>query len=157
MQGVLPQGPLPLLEPVQGFLTMGVKINRNFQFRDLIKGLTSEAMMKQEGKRLADDIERRTLSGRDENNRGFTPYSADYAKRKGSKKVNLTASGAMFDDFGVVRSTRSAFSLGFRSQQSQKKAVWHDTGAGSLPERHFLGVPESWIRGLMQRLRARVR
>ena len=58
----------------------------------------------------------------------------------------------MFADFGVVQVSRNGLKLGFRTNRSATLAEYHETGAGRLPVRRFLGVPKSWIAELVKRL-----
>ena len=128
-------------------------VKRNFKFVDLIKMDNPQTVMREAGERLAVQLENRTLSGRDENNRAFKRYSPEYQRRAkfGRSTVDLhgAPTSAMWSDFGVVRAHRTGFALGFRSDKSALKAIWHEGGTTrGLPVRKFLGVPESWITSL---------
>jgi len=124
-----------------------MRLTRNFKFVDLIKIDGGSSVLREAGERLAVKVENRTMSGIDEDGRSFAPYSPAYAKRKLSRTVNLHGEPRpqMFADFGTTRATATGFTIGFRSAESQKKALIHQTGAGSMPERRFMGVPANWI------------
>src|SRR5688572_13612575 len=102
--------------------------------------------MQKTGTDLRNRIVARTLSGRDEDNRRFTPYSPMYRRIKGSSLVNLRLSGRMHDDLTVLRASRTGFLIGYRSQRSEQIALDHESGKGRLPVRRHLGVPITWVR-----------
>ena len=145
-----------------------LRVRRNFRFSDLIDQRGSADVMREAGLRLAVKIENRTMSGLDERGRRFAPYSPAY--RKGVKRggvvrfasksigpVDLHLTGQMFRDFDVVQVTAKSVGLGFRGSESGKKADWHESGAGRLPVRKFLGVPDVWVADLVQFISRKLR
>src|SRR4029077_757463 len=93
-------------------------VTANFKpLRDL--KLTDRALMREVGLLARERIVRRTISGLDENERGFTPYSRDYAARKaaelGGGGVNLQVSGAMLNAIVISEVTEDSVTLSFSS------------------------------------------
>jgi hypothetical protein len=144
-----------------------IKVSRNFKVEDLVRDLQpTESELRREGEALVDRVKQRTLSGRDENNRAFEPYApatvAGHGQRRGrggrfvSKTlVTLKDTGEMLDDLQVVKVTRKGFGLGFRTKRSEKLAEYHESGAGDLPVRKFLGIPNAWVDEMMAKLQRR--
>jgi hypothetical protein len=81
--------------------------------------MSSRELMKDVGLLARERVIRRTLSGRDENDASFQPYSALYALRKaqetGSSSVNLQLSGAMLNAIVITELTDTSVTLGFSS------------------------------------------
>jgi len=74
----------------------------------------------------------------------FRPYSKatrkDRAKRgRQISFVDLTDSGRMFRSL-TFKVTRSKGTLFFRRQEENKKAFFHDTGHGKMPQRPFFAI-----------------
>jgi hypothetical protein len=136
-----------------------VRVRSNFKFADITKQAATASTMREEGERLAVEIENRTLSGVDEDRRKFAPYSPEYQRREkfGSSTVDLHRTGRMFSDFGVVKANRNGFSLGFRTSKSDQIASYHDEGTKNMPQRKFIGVPASWVTALLRRIRERIK
>jgi hypothetical protein len=94
----------PPREELRTLLTVAVQVTRNFGPLDQIQLLT-EADWGRVGRLARERIVRRTLSGRDENDNAFAPYSPEYAKQlakvgQGSG-VDLQLSGAMLNAIQV--------------------------------------------------------
>jgi hypothetical protein len=136
------------------------KVTRNFRFADILKDVEpTESDMRRAGEDLADQIRERTTQGLDEDRRKFAPYAASTLARSAKRSntrgpiVDLSDTGQMMADLGVVRASRKGFGLGFRTRRSEKLADFHTSGAGRLPVRRFLGIPQSWINDLIRRLK----
>ena len=74
----------------------------------------------------------------------FKDYSKGYKnskeyKKKKNKFVDLTLSGRMYRSL-TFKATRNKSSLFFRRQEEDKKAFWHDTGVGKMPQRPFFAI-----------------
>jgi hypothetical protein len=79
--------------------------------------LTDRALMREVGLLARERVIRRTLSGVDEDDQAFAPYSLGYAKAKaatlGSARVNLQVSGAMLNAIQIIEVTDTSVTLGF--------------------------------------------
>lgn len=95
---------------------MKVVVVRNFPPLDKLK-LTGRALMREVGLIARERIYRRTISGKDERDESFRPYSPAYAQRKsrelGSTTVTLQASGAMLNAMRVTRVTDTEVDIEF--------------------------------------------
>lgn len=97
----------------------GITVTRNFG--DLRKLLpVGEGLMREIGDFATNRIRRRTEQGIDQHERPFVPLSSGYAKQKakalGHSRADLTVSGRMLNDMGVVAATDRAVEISFRSQ-----------------------------------------
>jgi hypothetical protein len=81
--------------------------------------LSSRELMKEIGLLARERIVRRTVSGRDERDAAFRPYSPGYAERKarevGAGGVDLQLSGGMLNAITIVNLTDDSVTLGFSS------------------------------------------
>jgi len=105
-----------------------------------------DAIKREFGNRVIDEIKDRTLGGKDKNDNGFTPYSKAYKQSlefkvfgKGSKP-NLKLTGQMQASINVVGTTSTTVSIGFISKEQEDKATGHINGSGPLPVRDFWGI-----------------
>ena len=88
----------------------------------------------------------------------FRPYSKatrkDRAKRgRQISFVDLTDSGRMFRSL-TFKATRNKSTLFFRRQEENKKAFFHDSGHGKMPQRPFFAIgrrDEDKIRSIFNR------
>lgn len=80
---------------------------------------------------LAQQIVKRTRSGKDKNLKAFKPYTPNYTKAKKSSKVDLYASGYMLGQLGP----KSQDTIGFKSSIAQERARYNQ-GMG----RQFMGL-----------------
>ena len=74
----------------------------------------------------------------------FRPYSKRTRKDRAERGrqisfVDLTDSGRMFRSL-TFKVTRSKGTLFFRRQEENKKAFFHDTGHGKMPQRPFFAI-----------------
>ena len=89
-------------------------------------------------------ITEKTQKGKMPDGGRFRPYSKrtkkDRAKRgRQISFVDLTDSGRMFRSL-TSKITRSKGTLFFRRQEENKKAYFHDTGHGKMPQRPFFAI-----------------
>ncbi len=97
----------------------GVRVTRTFgDLRDLLpKG---EALMQEIGDFATNRIRLRTERGVDKHETAFRPLSPGYAAQKqkalGHSRADLTVSGRMLNDMGVVAVTDTSVEISFRSQ-----------------------------------------
>lgn len=97
---------------------MAVTITRNFGPLANIP-LTSKALMREVGLLARERIIRRTLSGRDQNDAPFHPYSPEYRATKakelgGGGTVNLQVSGRMLQGLVLSEITETSVTLEFK-------------------------------------------
>lgn len=95
---------------------MGVSVTKNFNLKTL--ELTDRQLMREVGLLARERIYSRTISGRDEDNQPFRPYSADYKATKQrelgkSSPVNLQLSGGMLNALTILAVTDDSVTLGF--------------------------------------------
>lgn len=81
----------------------------------------------------------RTLSGQDENNRPFVPYSEKYAKEEGKTIVNLQRTGEMLNAMTQKVLTGNKGIIFFNTSDAKTKAFKHQHGVG-VPQRKFFGI-----------------
>lgn len=98
---------------------MGVTVTRSFgDLRDVLP--ESSGLMREVGDFATRRIRTRTERGLDKNDTPFTPLSEGYAKQKqkelGHSRADLTVSGRMLNDMGVVAVTEKSVEISFRSQ-----------------------------------------
>jgi hypothetical protein len=134
-----------------------VTVRRNFSFEKIVKEAVPNGVMREAAHALAQRIERRALSGLDENNRRFAPYAPSTRERGGKSTVDLHDTGQMFRDLQPVKVTRTAFGLGFRTERSERLAIWHESGAGTLPVRKFMGVPAVWVGDIVRFIQSKLK
>jgi hypothetical protein len=106
------------------------------------------------GKDVIDFIRERSQSGVGVRKRGsgfqtydFPDYSDDYAKRKGSTRVDLTLSEQMLDEIEVLKVSKDSITIGFRAGTDvNAKAEGNQTGSygrdrpNPRKARRFLGI-----------------
>lgn len=126
--------------------------------------LTSEAFKREFGLRVIEAIVDRTQSGKDKNGSRFAAYSKAYKESLQfqlygkDNGVNLTLSGEMLSNMGVVKTTTTTVSINFLSSGQGEKAHGHINGTRSkkgkkqLPQRDFFGLPEEQQAKIMKDL-----
>jgi hypothetical protein len=114
-------------------------------------------------------IDRRTAVGKDAEGKKFAPYSPGYSaakarsisSRRGKRQktragksglgryglgagrmivVDLTASGRMMSSLASHALDVATSEVYFSASSEAQKAYWHQTGAGKLPIRRFMGL-----------------
>jgi hypothetical protein len=133
--------------------------SRTFRFRDI--KFVDRSTMREVGNTIAVRIVNRTLSGKDENNRRFIPYSERYRRRKKTygrtDVVDLHESGDMLNDLGPTEVTDAKVRVGFTDPDMEYLAKCHDQGRGNNPERRFMGIPEAWVRDIVAMIKERIK
>lgn len=108
------------------------------QIRAILNHLESSEPMQKICEDVKERVLKRTAASRDYRNRKFTPYSAKYARRKGSTKVDLRVTGEMLDSIkaralnprrGIIEVTAK-----------QLIANIHAQGIGKQPQRDFFDI-----------------
>jgi len=98
---------------------MSARLTKNFgRLADEVD-FSSAELMRELGLLARERIIRRTLSGKDEDDRSFQSYSPGYARRKsqelgGGTGVNLQVSGEMLRGITITRLERNLVELGFK-------------------------------------------
>lgn len=98
---------------------MGVTVQRSFgDLRELLPG--GQSLMQEVGDFATRLIRTRTEQERDKDGNPFHPLSTRYALQKvkalGNARADLTVSGRMLNDMGVVGVTDTSVEISFRSQ-----------------------------------------
>jgi len=103
-------------------------------------------------------ITEKTQKGQMPDGGRFRPYSKRTRKDRAERGrqisfVDLTDSGRMFRSL-TFKATRNKATLFFRRQEENKKAFFHDTGHGKMPQRPFFAIgrrDEDKIRSIFNR------
>ena len=121
---------------------MSVTVSRNVESLFRLK-FSDRRLIREILLLLRERIIRRTLSGRDEDEAGFAPYSPRY--KKAGQRVTLQDTGEMLQGITPVSVGTKQGDLGFKGGGSLRKATYHQvTGAGrSQVIRRFFGVSSS--------------
>jgi len=111
--------------------------------------LKSETPMKETVIDVKRAILELTESGKDYRGRKFAPYSKGYAKRKGTKHVDLRLSGRMLRALTAetISPTRGRVEVKARpssgTADTKMIAQIHTTGTGRQPQRDFLDITKN--------------
>jgi len=95
------------------------------------------------GVQLKEIILAKTDKGIDVKGRRFAPYSKMYSELKGKTRVDLQDTNRMLQSITSRVKTKNKVQVFFRDQGMAKRALWHQTGQGNLPERKFFGFNDS--------------
>ena len=120
--------------------------------RDIQKGLAQASLFG------IQQITDKTQKGQMPDGGRFRPYSKKTRKDRAERGrqisfVDLTDSGRMFRSL-TFKATRNKSTLFFRRQEENKKAFFHDTGHGKMPQRPFFAIgrrDEDKIRSIFNR------
>lgn len=93
-------------------MSANITVSRSFPALDTLQ-LTSVEDMREIGLLVRERIYRRTVSGTDVDGQAFAPYSAEYAKAKGSSRVDLQVSGNMLNHMQIVAVEDDSVTLGW--------------------------------------------
>jgi len=135
-------------------------LNSSNESRQSKKSLASfvkrDAIKREFGNRVIDEIKKRTLKGLDKRDsqfkgaksqKGKREYSEGYQESlafrvygKSKNDINLKLTGKMQASMIVKKTTPTGVELGFASTAQEKKAKGHINGSGSLPVRDFWGI-----------------
>ena len=119
------------------------KINFKKVKRVVIGG--SVKRLREEALNIETGIQWRTQSGKDMNLRAFKPYSSAYAKRKGSRSVDLTVSNNMLHAISSKK-IPNGLRFYFNASSETKKA------AHNQKTRKFFGVDKTQIKYLKKQM-----
>jgi hypothetical protein len=105
---------------------------------------------------VGERILEKTARGEDYKSRKFKPYSKAYAKRKGSKHVNLKVKGKMLDAIKslAISPERGKIWVQPRSHgkiNADMLAQIHTTGTGKQPQREFMNISQAGISELVKK------
>ena len=133
----------------------GIRVSRNFTMK--VDRCVSPRTCREIGVGLLVKIENRTLGGRDETGHAFQQYSTPYGpKVKGRMRpVDLKRSGDMLADMDVLRADGQRIVLGFRSDEMDQRAFYHDSNGAhpKMPKRRFFGLSAVWVDDVVRRIR----
>jgi phage gpG-like protein len=121
------------------FSTNTKKIQKKFnRFLKRFHRVTRKGL-EQAGEQLRRIIEDKTTRGEKYTSGRFVGYSPEYSALKGKTIVDLQDSNRMLQSMKsrVVNNYKSQ--VYFNDMGMGKRAYWHQTGSGNLPERPFFG------------------
>ncbi len=116
------------------------KVSQKYNLKEIL-GYKPSSRQKELFYNLAvDRIVQRTANGRDIDNRNFTPYSEEYAEKKGVSRnsVDLILTGDMLNAFEENQRQPNMVEIKIEGGIDAKKAYNHDKG-DTLPKREFFG------------------
>ena len=121
------------------FATNTQKIQKKFN-RFLVKFPKITKMgLEQAGEQLRRIIEENTTKGKKFSGGKFVAYSPEYSALKGKTTVDLQDSNRMLQSMKSRVVNKSKAQVYFNDMGMGKRAYWHQTGSGKLPERPFFG------------------
>lgn len=121
---------------------MGINISgvqeTKAQLRAILNHLESSEPMQKICEDVKGRILKRTAASRDFRNMKFAPYSAKYARKKGSTKVNLKLTGEMLNSMKArtINPRRGVVEL----TAKELIANIHTQGIGKQPQRDFFDI-----------------
>ncbi|MCC7241203.1 MAG: phage virion morphogenesis protein [Acidobacteria bacterium] len=127
---------------------MGVRVRRNFRFRE-IPTTPGRSAMRRVGEDIAADVRQRTASGRDADGAAFAP-GAD------GEPVDLRDSGRMLDDLTVLEASDRGVKVGFKTERSARIAQYHETGTKHMPARPFIAMSRAMVERAVGLIKARL-
>jgi len=121
------------------FATNTKKIQKKFN-RFLVRFPKITKMgLEQAGEQLRRIIEENTTKGKKFSGGKFVAYSPEYSALKGKTTVDLQDSNRMLQSMKSRVVNRSKAQVYFNDMGMGKRAFFHQTGQGNLPERPFFG------------------
>ena len=93
----------------------------------------------QAGEQLRRIIEENTTKGKNFKGGKFVAYSPEYSALKGKTTVDLQDSNRMLQSMKSRTVNNYKAQVYFNDMGMGKRAYWHQTGSGKLPERPFFG------------------
>tara|TARA_R100000231_G_scaffold138406_2_gene116685 strand:+ start:151 stop:612 length:462 start_codon:yes stop_codon:yes gene_type:complete len=93
----------------------------------------------QAGEQLRRIIEEKTKRGEKYTSGRFVAYSPEYSALKGKTVVDLKDSNRMLQSMKSRTVSNYKAQVYFNDMGMAKRAYWHQTGSGNLPERPFFG------------------
>ena len=121
------------------FSTNTQKIQKKFnKFLRRFPHVTKKGL-DQAGEQLRRIIEDKTTRGEKYTAGRFIAYSPEYSALKGKTTVDLQDTNRMIQSMKSRVVNRSKAQVYFNDMGMGKRAYWHQTGSGNLPERPFFG------------------
>ena len=93
----------------------------------------------QAGEQLRRIIEEKTKRGEKYTSGRFVAYSPEYSALKGKTVVDLKDTNRMLQSMKSRTVSNYKAQVYFNDMGMAKRAYWHQTGSGNLPERPFFG------------------
>lgn len=93
----------------------------------------------QAGEQLRRIIEEKTKRGEKYTSGRFVAYSPEYSALKGKTVVDLKDTNRMLQSMKSRTVSNYKAQVYFNDMGMGKRAYWHQTGSGNLPERPFFG------------------
>ena len=117
------------------------EVSQRFNLKELLGHEPSEDQKKLFYELAVDSMAQRTLNGDDINGSTFTPYSEDYAKKKGVSRnsVDLVLTGEMLSSFEESQVQKNVVKIKIAEGDNTLKAYNHNVG-DTLPKRQFFGL-----------------
>jgi hypothetical protein len=125
-------------------------------FKSIESFLSSKKPMRGFCDGVRERILEKTEKGQDYMSRKFKPYSKAYAKRKGSKHVNLRVTGRMLTAIKSLAVTPDHGKIWIQPRSHGKinadmLANIHSTGTGKQPQREFMNISATGIGELVKK------
>lgn len=141
---------------------MSVEIRGDREIKSMLKNVEAFLKSTKPIKGIVEDVERgveeKTEAGKDYRGRRFVPYSAPYAKKKGTTKVDLRKSGLMMGSLktevlnpkhGRVKIQPVRYKKG--KAKTDMISQIHTTGTGKQPQREFMNITKSALAKLVKK------
>ena len=121
------------------FSTNTKKIQKKFnRFLRRFPRVTRKGL-EQAGEQLRRIIEDKTTRGEKYTSGRFVAYSPEYSELKGKTTVDLQDTNRMLQSMKSRVVNNYKAQVYFNDMGMGKRAYWHQTGSGNLPERPFFG------------------
>lgn len=120
------------------------EVSQKFNLKELLGYSPSEDQKRLFYELAVDKMVDRTLSGKDINNKNFTPYSKAYAQKKGVSRnsVDLVLSGDMLQSFEESQGAqRNIIKIKVAEGENTRKSFNHNVG-DTLPQRNYFGFKD---------------
>lgn len=117
------------------------EVSQRFNLKELLGYEPSEEQKRLFYELAVDRMVERTLRGKDINNEDFTPYSPEYADRKGVSvnSVDMTLTGEMLSSFEESQKQKNVVKIKLAEGDETLKGFNHNVG-DTLPKRQFFGL-----------------
>ena len=100
----------------------------------------------------------RTMSGKDIDGNGFTPYSESYKNseefenwNRGKTQVDLRLTGDMQESIHVENTFGTQVTIAFREELEAAKGHGHQYGSNNLPRRKWFGLNKTEEKALFEK------
>lgn len=116
------------------------EVSQRFNLKELLGYTPSEQQKRVFYDLIVDKMVERTANGKDISGRNFTPYSANYAERKGVSRnsVDLILTGEMLNSFEESQRQRNVVKVKVSEGENTLKSYNHNVG-DTLPRRTYFG------------------